>query len=154
VDFNEIAQSIYAITRLTNMTKKQETNKSSQGQTGPELKLHFSELTDNEKKLVAALNQTGRPILTIKELVKACGWHRLRASNANEDFTGKVRGNSRVRNTLRRLVRSNWVENAEGRGRGTYRLSKKGSDRLRRAGTKPSKAKPSKAPAKEQAIAF
>lgn len=133
------------------MTKKQETQTSSQGQTGPELKLHFSELTDNEKKLVGVLNQAGRPILSIKELVKKCGWSSLGPSGSTPDtFTGKVRGNSRVRNTLRRLVRSNWVENAEERGKGTYRLTKKGADRLRRLDTKPAKRKRSTS-AQEQA---
>lgn len=136
------------------MTKK-ETQKSSQGQNGPELKLHYSELTPNERKVVDALAQEGRPVLSIKELVKACGWSSLRASEANDEFKGKVRGNSRVRNSLRRLVRSNWVENAEERGRGTYRLSKKGSDRLRRT-EKEDKPKSRKAApqATEQTISF
>lgn len=114
------------------MSKKDTTTKHAQGQTAPELKLQYEELTKNEQKVVQALAQPGRPVLTIKELVEACGWKSLRASDANTEFTGKVRGNSRVRNSLRRLVRAKWVENAEERGKGTYRLSKRGGDRLRR----------------------
>jgi hypothetical protein len=114
------------------MTKKNEATKSQQGQEGPELQLHFSELRESEQRVVTALAQPGRPVLTIKELVEACGWKSLHASEANAEFKGKARGNSRVRNSLRRLVRSQWVENAEAKGKGTYRLTVKASARLRR----------------------
>jgi len=114
------------------MSKKTE-SKPSQGQQGPELKLHFSELTENEEKLVKALAQPGRPIMTIKELVIACRWRSLKQGDTeNEDHVGKARGNSRVRNTLRRLVRSHWVEHAEEIGDASYRLSSQANARLRR----------------------
>lgn len=108
--------------------------KSNQGQRGTGLKLHYSELTANELKIVGVLAQPGRPTLTIKELVVACKWNTL----------GKARANSRVRNTLRRLVRSTWVEHPEGIGDGRYRLSSSAAARLRRL--KP-KAKESQAQA-------
>jgi hypothetical protein len=136
------------------MSKKKDT-KSTQGQAGPELKLQFEELTTNEQKVVRALAKPKRPVMAIKELVIACGWKSLRASVANDEFTGKVRGNSRVRNTLRRLVRSKWVDNAEDRGTGTYRLSVNGANRLRRVKPAKSAKKARKSAAKgEQAIAF
>lgn len=136
------------------MSKKDTTTKHAQGQAAPELKLQYEELTKNEQKVVQALAQPGRPVLTIKELVEACGWKSLRASDANAEFTGKVRGNSRVRNSLRRLVRSKWVENAEERGRGTYRLSKRGADRLRRLKPAARTKKVEKAKEDTEQIAF
>jgi hypothetical protein len=102
------------------MSKKE--LKSKQGQRGLGLKLHYSELTSNELKIIGVLAKPGRPTLTIKELVVACKWNRL----------GKVQANSRVRNTLRRLVRSIWVEHPEDIGDGLYRLSSSAASRLRR----------------------
>jgi hypothetical protein len=102
------------------MSKKE--LKSKQGQRGEGLKLHYSELTANELKIIGVLAKPGRPTLTIKELVVACKWKGL----------GKARANSRVRNTLRRLVRSTWVEHPEDIGDGLYRLSSSAAGRLRR----------------------
>lgn len=124
------------------MSKKNETPKSLQGQEGPELQLHFEELREPEQRVVTALAQPGRPVLTIKELVEACGWTSLHASDANAEFKGKARGNSRVRNSLRRLVRSKWVENAEAKGKGTYRLTTQAASRLRRLRKSASAASP------------
>ena len=100
-----------------------QTEKQKQGQRAGELKLHHSELTANEKKLVGVLAQPGRPVLTIKELMHACKWDKR---------LGKARGNSRVRNTLRRLVRAKWVGHPETVGDGRYRLTKEAASRLRR----------------------
>ena len=138
------------------MSKKQTETKSSQGQCGEELKLQFEELTKNEQKVVLALADKGRPVLTIKELVEACGWKSLKASGTNEEFKGKARGNSRVRNSLRRLVRATWVENAEGRGSGKYRLTPQAVSRLRRADVKVKKSSRARTSAKqeEESIAF
>ena len=111
--------------------------KSEQGQRGKELKLHYSELTANEHKIVAVLAKPGRPTLTIKELVVACKWNKIEG--------GKARGNSRVRNTIRRLVRSQWVEHPEDIGDGLYSLTSLANARLRRLKPKPAKrAKPKK----------
>ena len=104
--------------------------KHSQGQQGEPLKLHFSELNEKEQKVVTALKEGGT--LTIAEMVDACGWSNLRATDGNEDHKGRARGNSWVRNSLRRLVRAGWVEHSETVGDGTYRLPKKARDRLRR----------------------
>jgi hypothetical protein len=105
--------------------------KSEQGQRGKELKLHYSELTVNETKIVAVLAKSGRPTLTIKELVTACKWNKVEG--------GKARGNSRARNTLRRLVRASWVEHPEDVGDGLYRLTSSAAGRLRRLKPKPAK---------------
>jgi hypothetical protein len=112
--------------------------KSEQGQRGKELKLHYSELTVNERKIVAVLAEAGRPILTIKELVVACKWSRIEG--------GKARGYSRARNTIRRLVRSSWIEHPEDVGDGRYRLTSSAAGRLRRLKPKPAK----RAKAKEE----
>ena len=109
--------------------------KSEQGQRGKELKLHYSELTVNECKIVAVLAKSGRPTLTIKELVTACRWSKIEG--------GKARGNSRARNTVRRLVKSSWIEHPECIGDGLYRLTASAAGRLRRLKPKPAKrAKP------------
>lgn len=119
--------------------------KSSQGQRAGALQLHFNELTKNEQLLVACLAVEGRPVMTIKEIQEELGWDRMRGS---ETMTGRARGCSRVRNTLRRLVRSQWVVHETEVGDGKYRLSKNALDRLRRmvGEDKPAKA-PKAAPA-------
>jgi hypothetical protein len=122
--------------------------KSSQGQRAGALQLHFEELTKNEQLLVSALAIEGRPVMTIKEIMEDLNWHRIPG--------GRARGNSRVRNTLRRLVRSQWVIHESEIGDGKYRLSKNALDRLRRLvkDTEPAKpakvATPKPAPAVEQ----
>lgn len=98
--------------------------KSKQGQRGEGIRLSASELTDNERRLVAVLAKPGRPTLTIPELATACKWKRS---------LGKARGNSRVRNTLRRLVRARWVEHPDGIGDGRYRLTSSAKAKLKRA---------------------
>lgn len=122
--------------------------KSSQGQRAGALQLHFEELTKNEQLLVVSLAIEGRPVRSIKELMEDLNWHRIQG--------GRARGCSRVRNTLRRLVRSQWVTHENEVGDGKYRLTKNALDRLRRlskddAPKKASKATtPSPAPAVEQ----
>ena len=105
-------------------TQTQTEFKSSQGQRAGALQLHFEELTKNEQLLVTCLAVEGRPVRTIQEIMKALGWHKIRG--------GRARGCSRVRNTLRRLVRSQWVTHDTEVGDGKYRLSKNALDRLRR----------------------
>jgi hypothetical protein len=103
--------------------------KSNQGQRAGALQLRFEELTKNEQLLVSHCAQEGRPTFTIKELAEGLGWTRMRGS---ETMSGRARGISRVRNTLRRLVRAQWLIHASEVGDGKYRLSKNGLDRLRR----------------------
>lgn len=93
-------------------------------------KLAYDKLTYRERKVVDALAQPGRPVLSISDLIDACGWSS--SSSKTASLKGRALGNSRVRNQLRRLVRSSWVENAEERGKGTYRLTAKARDRLAR----------------------
>lgn len=118
--------------------------KSNQGQQGPELHLAFEELNENEQQLVCFIGQEGRPVFTIKEMMEGLGWHLGR--------TGRARGNSRVRNTLRRLVRSRWVAHEDEIRDGRYRISIRGMNQLvklaeaqnENAPSKPRKHKPTK----------
>lgn len=89
--------------------------KSSQGQQASPLALQFEELSLNEQIVIAALAHPERPVKTIKQITQECGWEEVNGS--------KARGNSRVRNSLRRLVRSHWVEHENHIGDGKYRLT-------------------------------
>lgn len=99
--------------------------KSSQGQRAGALQLRFDELTKNEQLLVTFMSAgVKRPTHSIVEIMEGLGWNKIKG--------GRARGSSRVRNTLRRLVRSQWLVHATEIGDGEYRLSKNGLDRLRR----------------------
>lgn len=98
--------------------------KSNQGQRAGALQLHFDELTKNEQLLVSSLAIEGRPVRTINEIMEELNWNHIQG--------GRARGCSRVRNTLRRLVRARWVTHATEVGDGKYRLTKQAIDRLRR----------------------
>lgn len=120
--------------------------KSSQGQRAGALQLRFDQLTKNEQLLVSHCAQDGRPVFSIVELMEGLNWHKMKG--------GRARGCSRVRNTLRRLVRSQWLVHSTEIGDGKYRLSKNGLDRLRRIvkdGDKPN-AKPVPAPMTDKQI--
>lgn len=111
--------------------------KSSQGQRAGALQLHFEELTKNEQLLVTSLAIEGRPVRSIKEIMEDLNWHKIQG--------GRARGCSRVRNTLRRLVRSQWVVHESEVGDGKYRLSKNALDRLRRLVKDTEPVRPAKA---------
>lgn len=89
--------------------------KSNQGQQAEPLRLKFEDMSDNEKEIVVLLAHPDRPVMSIKEIMEALNWHRGQA--------GRARGNSRVRNTLRRLVRSKWVTHKSEVGDGLYRIT-------------------------------
>lgn len=125
------------------MSNTQTALKSNQGQQAAPIRLTFEELTDNEQQLVVFLGTEGRPVYTITEIMEGLNWHLGR--------TGRARGNSRVRNTLRRLVRSKWVAHSDEIGDGKYRISVGGFNRLTKVAetidqpaAAPSKAKPAK----------
>jgi hypothetical protein len=87
------------------------------GQSGPPLDLGYGDLNDNERKVVAVFKGKGeRKPKTIADLAKEC-------------FPSKkfAKANSWVRNSLRRLVRADWLEKME---RGSYRITDKGRRRL------------------------
>jgi hypothetical protein len=96
--------------------------KSNQGQQAEPLRLQFDDMSDNEKEVVALLAQEGRPVMSIKEIMEALNWHRGQA--------GRARGNSRVRNTVRRLIRSNWLTHKSEVGDGLYRITTSGLNRF------------------------
>jgi hypothetical protein len=91
------------------------TAKYIQGQLGAKIELEFEDLTKHEQLVVASLASSDRIVKTIRQIQNDCGWVKAPI--------GKARGNSRVRNALRRLVRANWVEHENEIGDGRYRLS-------------------------------
>jgi len=118
-----------------NVAKEAKKPAPTSGQSAEPRQLHYTDLTPRERKVVNALAQPGRPVLHLSEIVDACGWTRPKPKDG--ELRGKALGNNRVRNQLRRLVPSEWVENAEERGKGTYRLTAKARDRLKRLATTP-----------------
>lgn len=119
--------------------------KSNQGQQAGALRLNFEDMTENEQKLVMFLDQEDRPVFSIKEIMEGLNWHRGPG--------GRAKGNSRVRNTLRRLVRAKWLSHPDEVGDGKYRLSLQGKNRLDKlvseADEKPAAPKKHKAPKKD-----
>lgn len=102
------------------MTTGQQNN-SHQGQRGAPIQLGFEDLNEKEQSLLTLLNGEGhgrREVYTLWEAVYGLGWEKVRG--------GKTRGNSWVRNCLRRLVRARFVEHASEVGDGTYRITKSG----------------------------
>jgi len=95
----------------------------SQAQTSESMQVVFGKLNDHEQAIVDLLSAKGRPLLKINEIGTQLGWF---------EALGKDKGSSRVRNSLRRLVRGNWLAHGKDIGDGSYRLTKQGLDRLRR----------------------
>lgn len=105
----------------TNGTKKN--GRVSQAQTSTKMKKVFDDLNEAEQQIIALMSQKGRPVKKINDIGTELGWY---------ERLGKKKGCSRVRNTLRRLVRTEWLGHVEAVGDGNYRLTKQGNDRLRR----------------------
>jgi len=82
---------------------------ASSGQSGERLVLKFEQLNPNEKAVVQCLRRAGAK-MKIGEIVEANGW----------GVPCKTKGNSMVRNALRRLVRSGMVVHNKVIGDGTY----------------------------------
>jgi hypothetical protein len=116
--------------------------KSNQGQQAEGLRLKFEDMSDNEKEIVILLAKPERPVMTIKEIMEALNWHRGPG--------GRARGNSRVRNTMRRLVRSRWVGHKSEVGDGLYRISTSALTKLEKLLDEP-QAAPAPAPKKHKA---
>ena len=114
--------SISAVVPVMNRHTNHETT-SSQAQSAAPLQLGFEDLTEHEQLLVATLAIDGRPVKTLHEIMEDCHWNRGRG--------GHAKGYSRVRNTLRRLVRAQWVIHETEIGDGRYRLSVQALNRLR-----------------------
>ena len=89
--------------------------KSTQGQRARTIRLSFDELTRNEQMVVASMAEHGRPTRSIRDIAKTLNWHKGRGNN-------HAKGQSRVRNTLRRLVQSGWLVHESEVGDGLYRL--------------------------------
>jgi hypothetical protein len=84
-------------------------DKVSGGQRGKALSLSFDQLNSGEQSILQTLRGSGGK-MKISAIVKALGW----------DKPCKVKGNSRVRNSLRRLVREGFVIHNSKVGDGTY----------------------------------
>lgn len=80
--------------------------KGSSGQSGPALSLTFEDLNPNEKAVVSCLQLADQP-MNIGQIMAVLGW----------DQPCKVKGNSRVRNALRRLARASLIARPD---KGTY----------------------------------
>jgi len=79
------------------------------GQMGKALSLSFDQLNPGERSILEALRGSGERI-KISVIVELLGW----------DKPCKVKGNSKVRNSLRRLVREGFVIHNTKIGDGTY----------------------------------
>lgn len=100
------------------------------GQSGEVLALTLEKLNKNELAVLRTLNAEGvgdRPPMKIAEVMLANSWH----------IPDKAKGNSRVRNSLRKLVRGQWVEHAKSIGDGTVRITELGRAALGRTVSTP-----------------
>lgn len=84
----------------------------SRGQRGSVMSLQAEDLNDNELVVLKFLvgDNEGQRAYRIAEIMEALDWHK----------PSRLKGNSRVRNSLRRLVRARWVEHSKRFGDGTY----------------------------------
>jgi hypothetical protein len=108
---------------------KSSKDKPTTGQSGPAIELAKEDLNSKELRIVTVLSEDANP-LPITALAAAC---------FKEESAAKA--NSWIRNSLRRPVRGKWIEKM---GRGTYRLTQTGKDRL--AGIAPPPPPPAPAP--------
>jgi hypothetical protein len=76
------------------------------------LALQVDDLNQNELAVLHYLtcDGEGRRAYGISDIMEGLGWHE----------PSRLKGNSRVRNSLRRLVRARWVEHVKTVGDGTY----------------------------------
>lgn len=87
------------------------TNLACRGQCGPVLELKIEDLNPNELAVLRFLAGDGkRRAFRISEIMEGLGWHE----------PSRLKGNSRVRNSMRRLVRARWVEHVNQLGDGKY----------------------------------
>ena len=89
------------------------------GQSGPEIEKSYDELNANERKVLDCFDpKVEREPKSLNDL-------------AGKAFSNKklAQGNSWVRNAMRKLVCANWTEKT---GRGMYRLTVKGRNRLQK----------------------
>lgn len=113
--------------KKTQKPSSEKKKKPSTGQSGKIKFVDYDKLSDYEKLIVRCLlpeKGKARHVMSIKEIQKACDWEELEASDKNKEFAGHARGNSRVRNALRKLVTSCWVESYPAKGSGKYRMYK------------------------------
>ena len=84
----------------------------ARGQRGGTLALRPEDLNKNEWAVLHFLtgDNDGQRAYRISEIMEGLGWHQ----------PSRLKGNSRVRNSMRRLVRARWVEHAKKFGDGTY----------------------------------
>lgn len=122
--------------------KKEEVKVVLRGQSAEAKGMEFGQFNTSEQRIMAVLDPNGsgtRTILTLNELVAATGWQKK---------FGAKRGNSKVRNALRRLVREGFVEHPVDLKDGQYRMSQRG----RNAANKAKSAAPVKAPRRAKAV--
>jgi hypothetical protein len=94
------------------------------GQSGPPLNLKWDKMNPKEQSIVRFLFGTGtgtRPIVTISTIASECFFG---------EADTEALANSWTRNSLRRLVRGEWVEKFV---RGSFRITTKGRARFQEA---------------------
>lgn len=94
---------------------------------GPHDELSFEDMRPDEKMIIKALEQAaanGQGMLRIVDLMTVNGWDEVDEHDCPEGYCvtcsdGLKRGNSKVRNNLRRLMRHGWIHRPVD---GTYAL--------------------------------
>ena len=115
---------------------KAERPKPSTGQSGPEVEVPYEDLSSRKAYIVRRLNGTGtgtREVVPVKALVEVY----IKEIDTEED---PVRAALLIRNDMRALVTSGWVERVDEKVvdeqtikvRGHYRITERGRKRLKR----------------------
>lgn len=95
----------------------------ARSQRGEAIELTLDMLNPNERIVLDTLNSAGGETpgpMKIAEIMLANQWQ----------IPDKAKGNSRVRNSLRKLVRGRWVEHTKMFGDGRYRITEVGQGKL------------------------
>lgn len=91
----------------------------ARSQRGEAIELTLDMLNDNERAVLDTLNRDGEP-MKIAEIMLANQWH----------IPDKAKGNSRVRNSVRKLIRGRWITHTKNFGDGRYQITDLGRGAL------------------------
>jgi hypothetical protein len=104
--------------------EEQMAKKTSQGQGAGAIEISLDKLNDNERAVLGALAEGEG--MKIREIVYRLGWNLCACGGCKSDGGATPcynKGNSRVRNSLRRLVRGGFVLHGKNIGDGRYRAA-------------------------------
>jgi len=108
---------------MENANRQDEMKWGARSQRGKNIDLTLDMLNANERAVLDTLNAEGRGTpepMKIAEIMLANQWH----------IPDKAKGNSRVRNSLRKLVRGQWVTHSVEFGDGRYVITEAGREAL------------------------